>query len=80
MIRFDGSKIVYDTSKAGAAAERVQRVHLHPSKFGKGSNAPVLVNDCPLMGTLLSKKGKKASKIGVKKINFYFVLGRRCII
>ena len=27
---------------AGAAAERVQRVHLHPSIFGNGCIAPVL--------------------------------------
>ena len=29
-------------SQIGAAAERVQRVHLHPSIFGNGCIAPVL--------------------------------------
>ena len=46
--------------------ERVQRVHLHPSKFGNGCNAPVLVNDCPLKGSSLSKKGKKREKLVLK--------------
>ena len=27
---------------AGTSLERVQRVHLHPLKFGNGCNAPVL--------------------------------------
>ena len=33
---------VVSCTYTGADAERVQRVHLHPLKFGNGCNAPVL--------------------------------------
>ena len=39
-------------SPAGAAAARVQRVHLHPSISSNGRIAPVLMKKCPISGSI----------------------------
>ena len=42
---------------SGAAAARVQRVHLHPSISSNGCNAPVLMKNCPKSGHFSVQKG-----------------------
>ena len=42
---------------AGAAAARVQRVHLHPLISSNGCNAPVLIKNCPMSGPFSVQKG-----------------------
>ena len=54
-----GDLVLYDltmSGRAGVAAARVQRVHLHQLISSNGCNAPVLIKNCPISGPFQSKK------------------------
>ena len=66
MASFQQLYVLRQTIIAGASLERVQRVHLHPLKFGNGYNTPIL-NGKFSTGQVFSKRIEITPQIDIRK-------------